>query len=277
MYQEYWGLERKPFQDQPDGSALYRHETFQSALLKLRYVLDNDLGIGALIGGPGCGKSYLLRQLKREIDDAYGPVGRLAIPQLSARELLGWVTAEFSGRDATRTSSDSLDRTLRDLYETLRSYHRDGKHAVLLLDDAHVIEDRSVFDAINWLLNMREPSECEFSLILAGEPRLLSRLRGHQALLGKIPIQAVLYPFTAEESGDYIGHRLRIAGASRELFEPDALSQVHELTEGVPLWINHLCELALLVGYADRSDNITAEQVATVADELPILASRRVA
>lgn len=277
MYRDYWGLERKPFQDSPDAAGVYRHETFQSALLKLRYLLDNNLGVGLVAGSPGCGKSFLLRALVREIESDYGPIARIAFPQMTARELLGGLASEIGGRDTNPGGSDNLDRALRQLNETLRKQHRQDKHAVIVIDDAHVIEDRHVFEAIDWLLNLREPGECEFSLILAGEPHLLARLKGHQALLGRIPIQAVLYPFTAEESADYVAHRMRLAGATREIFDAEALARVHELTDGVPLWINHLCELSLLVGYADRTETINVDQVTTVARELPILAVRRAA
>lgn len=275
MYRKHWRLECTPFRDRADGTDVYRHDVFQSALLKLRYALNNGLGMGMLAGGPGCGKSYLLRTLVRELGGEYTPIVRLAFPTMTARESITWLTTELTGHEMPDTTTGNLDRVLRTLYESLRHHTRQQSHPVILIDDAHAIEDRAVFEALNWLLNMREPEECEFTMLLAGEPHLLARLRGHPALLARVPIQGVLYPLSAEETADYIEHRLRLAGVTREILEPSAAERVHELTDGVPLLINHLCELSLLVGYADRSETISAGQVETVAEELPVLAVRR--
>jgi general secretion pathway protein A len=46
------------------------------------------------------------------------------------------------------------------------------------------------------------------------------------------------------------------------------MTPLYELSGGVPRRINRLCDLALLVGFADESQTISAEQVEAVADEL---------
>jgi general secretion pathway protein A len=46
------------------------------------------------------------------------------------------------------------------------------------------------------------------------------------------------------------------------------MQPLYELSGGVPRRINRLCDLALLVGFADESSAISAEQVEAVAEEL---------
>jgi len=277
MYRNYWGLQHKPFQEHHDASFCYRHDAFQAAQLKMRYVLENRLGVGVLVGEAGCGKTFLLRMLVTSLPDEFGPFVRVAFPQLNSRELLGYFASNIVSaeeRAASPTVEESLDRILNALQDSLRQHTQNGRQPVLLIDDAHVIDKPVVFEALQLLLNLREPGRRDFALILCGEPQLLPRLLRHPSLAGRIPIRTTVFPLTSEETAEYVEHRLRIAGAKREIFEPPALRSVFELTGGVPLQINHLCELSLLVGYADRTQTINAEQVLTVAEELPLLAGR---
>ena len=62
--------------------------------------------------------------------------------------------------------------------------------------------------------------------------------------------------------------RLEAAGATRPIFSPLAMRPLYELSGGIPRRINRLCDLALLVGFADESTEISAEQVEAVAEEL---------
>jgi general secretion pathway protein A len=63
-------------------------------------------------------------------------------------------------------------------------------------------------------------------------------------------------------------HRLSAAGARHEIFSADALTAVHELTGGNPRRINRLCDLVLLIGFAEERQRIRAEQVEQVSNEL---------
>ena len=53
----------------------------------------------------------------------------------------------------------------------------------------------------------------------------------------------------------YVQHRLAVAGAERTIFEPAATEALHQLSGGAPRQINRLCDLALLVGFAEELDH----------------------
>jgi general secretion pathway protein A len=88
------------------------------------------------------------------------------------------------------------------------------------------------------------------------------------ALDERLAVKAVLRAFHVEETISYINHRLTAAGASGTIFQADAMEAVHQLTRGNARRVNRLCDLALLVGFAEGHDTITAEQVEAVAEEL---------
>ena len=85
-------------------------------------------------------------------------------------------------------------------------------------------------------------------------------------------MKCILRAFTLEESASYIGHRLQAAGGEHSMFTNEAMDAIHRLSGGIPRRINRLCELALLVGYAEQRDSIDVDQVEGVAEELLTIA-----
>ena len=80
--------------------------------------------------------------------------------------------------------------------------------------------------------------------------------------------EVLLRSLTRDETHAYVQHRLRTAGGSAELFEADALDALFVITRGVPREINRVCDLALLLGYADEAKSIDASRIEAVAREL---------
>ena len=81
-------------------------------------------------------------------------------------------------------------------------------------------------------------------------------------------MKCLLRPFNEEETAAYVNHRLRMAGAVQPIFEPEALDALHDLTHGIARRINRLCDLALLIGFAEERGTITADQIEAVCEEL---------
>jgi general secretion pathway protein A len=65
-----------------------------------------------------------------------------------------------------------------------------------------------------------------------------------------------------------VSHRLRVAGAVQPIFDAESLTALHGLTHGIARRINRLCDLALLIGYAEERRTITAEHLEAVCEEL---------
>jgi general secretion pathway protein A len=147
-------------------------------------------------------------------------------------------------------------------------FSEQNRHPVIIVDEAHLIEDIQVFQALRLLLNFQEQDKCRFSLIFVGQRELLNTVRRLGQLEERLSVKCLLRPLSAEETAAYVTHRLEAAGSTRPIFEPTAMQPLHELSGGVPRRINRLCDLALLVGFADGSSSISPEQVEAVAQEL---------
>lgn len=272
MYESYWGLKRNPFESTNSPEGFYRSETHQTALLKLRYLIENRKGAGLVIGGTGFGKSLLFDILSQELADTHGPFVNIAFPQMSAAELLAYLAVEL-GADPANVGDHAggLDRTVREIGRLIAEFGRKGRHPVIGIDEAHLIDDVQVFQALRLLLNLVPQGRHDLSLIFAGQRELLSSIRRIVQLEERLAVKCVLRPFTAEETVAYVSHRLQAAGAAKPIFNPDAMQPLFELSGGVPRRINRICDLSLLVGFADESTSVSAEQVEAVAEELTVV------
>ena len=132
--------------------------------------------------------------------------------------------------------------------------------------DAHLIEDCRIFQTLQLLLNYRD--EWPFTLILSGQRSLLARVARMPELDERIGVKALLQPFSRDETGDYIRHRLAVAGLKQAIFDEAALTEIQELSGGTPRRINRIADLSLLVGYADGRSAVSAREVEAVSEEV---------
>jgi general secretion pathway protein A len=78
-----------------------------------------------------------------------------------------------------------------------------------------------------------------------------------------------LQPLSLEETGEYIRHRLTVAGGTREdLFTPEAVQGIYYYARGFPRLVNILCDRALLAAYADDKTQVDRPLVDEVQREL---------
>jgi general secretion pathway protein A len=265
MYESYWQLDRRPFENTDDPRFYYPGESHQGTLLKLRYVVENQRGGAVLAGAAGTGKTLLARVLARQLADTCRPVAHLVFPQMPAGDLLAYLADELAGRDS---GTRSIDQTIRRIQTFLAENSARGKHAVVIIDEAHLLEDTQTLEALRLLLNFEPDSKPGLTLLLVGQPKLLPIIDRIPGFEERLALKCLLRPFTLDETISYVSQRLQAAGARRQLFEPAALESLYGLTHGLARRINRLCDLALLIGFAEERRSITAEQLDSVAQEL---------
>lgn len=265
MYETYWRLESKPFENAADPRFYYPGEAHQGALLKLRYAIESRKGAALLAGGAGLGKTLLAHALFRQLPDHFAPRIQLVFPQMPSEQLLGWLADELTGG---QTSGGAIDRNVRRIEQALAENVKLGRHAVVVIDEAQLLRASGGLETVRLLLNFDHHSQPAFTLLLVGQPSLLPALDRMPELDERLGVKCLLRPFTLEETSGYIHHRLRAAGAAQVIFDSAAVEAVHHLSQGAPRRINRLCDLALLVGFAEEREGIGAQQVESIAQEL---------
>ncbi len=270
MYEDYWRMSRPAFCATEPGEGYFPAQSHRAARLKLRYLVEQRQSAALLIGDAGVGKSFLLDAFLSELPLPAGPVVTVVVPQLAPAELIGYLARKLGDDHADR--AQSFDEVLNRWEQQLIILQSEGRHPVIVIDDAQTIEDRNVLQTLHLLLNYRHGDRSAFTLILCGQPELVGQISRCPALQDRLAFTCALQPFSFEETAGYVQHRLQHAGAQTPIFDDNAIERIHHCTGGLPRRINRLCDFALLVGFADQLEQIAVEQVDAVAEELQLAA-----
>ncbi|ADB16191.1 AAA ATPase [Pirellula staleyi DSM 6068] len=268
MYQAYWQLAAKPFEPFGDPRFYYPSDSQQGAILKLRYAIENRRQGAVLAGGCGLGKTMLAQAILRQLSDSFAPRVQLVFPQFSTGELLAYLADQLTGSRLSSTSPAALDASLSRIETRLIENAKSQKHAVIVVDEAHLLRDTSALETIRLLMNLEYHSQPLATFILVGQTSLLLAIEQMPDLEERLAVKCLVRRFSLAETMAYVQHRLSAAGCQRAIFEDEAIESVHHLTQGIPRRINRLCDLALLVGFAEELPAISAEHIESVSTEL---------
>lgn len=267
MYERYWHLDRPAFESDFDTKFYFPARSHQGALLKLRFALEHRKGIAVLVGDHGVGKSFLTHVLEQELDGPLRPFLRLVFPQLSPADMLSYLAMRLEASPGPGVQRSSQDQTLRSLECRLERMAREGHRQVIVLDDAHLLQPQH-FETLQLFMSVQQQAGNVLSLILVGRPELLSRVERVPGLDQRVAVRMGIEPLSGEETEQYIEHRLRIASVSQSMFRDDAYRVFWEISQGIPRRMNQICDLSLLVGYADGMSELTSIEVEAAAEEM---------
>lgn len=255
MYEAYWGLQEKPFENTPDPRFLYRSEGVDEIFTRLSYALQGNRGAALLTGDTGCGKTLVARSLLQELDPEHTEIALLNTPNRSAEEFLHELLYQLG------EESEMADRPrmVHRINELLFDYHAAGKQTVVIIEEGQLIADDAVLEEIRQLLNFQLNDAFLVTLLLVGQPQLVEHLRKHESLDQRIATRGFLRPLSREDVPEYVAHRLRTAGRDEPVFSPAALELVYEYSAGVPRQINNLCDIALVIGFSRKLETVEEE------------------
>ena len=269
MYEAYWGLKEKPFQNTPDPRFLYHSPQHEEALSRLIYAVQERVGAALLTGVFGCGKTLLGRALMRELNQEKYKVAFLTNPQMSYVELLLLMTHELGAGGLPTKKTEVLTNVVYlALKDILNKNYKEGKETVIVVDEAHIIQDPEVFEGLRLLLNFQLDDRFLLTLLLMGQPELRTKVDESRQLEQRIGIKCNLDNLGKEDTGKYIVHRFQIAGGKNSPFTDEALKMIYDYSGGIPRRINRLCDLCLLGGFGKQLKKIGKE---TVTEEITSL------
>lgn len=268
MYERYWQLDRAPFDHDRRPESFYDASLHGQALVKLRYLIEHGKGAASLFGASGTGKTHILEMLRHQLA-SQRPIVHVLYPQLTPHELVAEICHSL-GTPHLNAHSElvGLDVLLRAFEARLQELTEAGREPVIIIDDAHLIEDRRVFQTLHQLMNFQQPGRSNFSLILAGQPELMGTLQVTEQFADRLAFHCLVQSLSQSETTEYVTFRLKAVGRETPIFDRQAMKSIYELSAGIPRRINRLCDFALLVGYANQAQQILAEDIEGVHFEI---------
>ena len=257
MYEAYWGMQEKPFENTPDPRFLYYGADTDEAYTRMLYALQGNRGAAMLTGESGCGKTLVARALLQELDPDKTEIALLNNPSRSSEEFLRELLYQLGDEGDLPDRAHMVHRINEILYE----FHAHGKQTVVVIEEGQLLEDTQIFEEIRLLLNFQLNDAFLITLLLVGQPPLAQRVRHYSPLDQRVATRAVLRPFTPEDVHGYVAHRLRVAGRQEPIFAPEALDLVYECSEGIPRKINNICDIALVIGFSRKLESIDADWI----------------
>src|SRR5688572_19795576 len=267
MYSSFFGLNEKPFSITPDPRYLFLSERHAEALAHLVYGINEAGGFIQLTGEVGTGKTTVVRSLLAQAPK-HAEIALILNPRMTPAEFLLAICEEL-GLHVEPRSEGSLKDLVDLLSVHLLRAHAEGKRIVLVVDEAQNLAP-DVLEQVRLLTNLETETQKLLQIILIGQPELrelLARTELRQ-LAQRITGRYHLDPLSGDETAAYVRHRLRVAGATREVFSDWALREVRRLSGGVPRLINIICDRALLGAFTEDRHAVGASVVRRAAGEV---------
>ena len=266
MYESYYKLSNRPFQLSPDPRFFYGSTNHKRAMSYLQYGVSQGEGFIVITGDIGTGKTMLVKTLIEELSQENVVIGQLVTTQLQEDDTLRMVAASFG------LPHEDLDKAalLHNLELFMMSRSQAGKRLLLLVDEAQNLPPRSL-EELRLLSNYQLGNRVMLQSFLLGQPEFRNTLQAKnlEQLRQRVKAAYHLTPLNAEQTRNYIEHRLSAAGWRNDpKFTNDAFGAIYQCTDGVPRRINTFCDRLLLFGMLEEIHQIDADTVKTVMQEL---------
>jgi general secretion pathway protein A len=265
-YEQFYQLREQPFSNTPDARFFFEVDAHSDVLAKLMHAVNTMKGLGVVIGDVGTGKTTLARRMLDQLDDDQYESALLVIihSAISAEWLLRKIATQI-GVDQVAEEKIAI---LTQIYQRLVELHQIGRKAVVLIDEANMLAQQPLMEELRGFLNLEVPGSKLITFILFGLPNLETNLALDPPLVQRVAVKCRLTSLHPETSKAYIRHRLKVAGAAREIFSEGVLTRIALDSKGIPRLINTICDNVLLEGFLLKREQIDVEIVKDVVKDL---------
>ena len=267
MYKDYYHLKALPFNMTPDPRFFFSSEGHSKALSYLQYGMTKGEGFIVITGDIGTGKTIIVKNLLNELDQDSYISRQLVTTYLDESDLIEMVCESFD----IDTQGLSKAGLLNQLKKFLVNAYNSNKHVLLVVDEIQNLPLKTV-EELRMLSNFQINDIPLIQSFLVGQKEFIQILQNDQMeqLRQRVTASTHLGPLKKDETEEYINYRLLVAGwkGIGLLFDHEACSLIHDMTEGVPRRINVFCDRIMLYGFLEEVKRFGVQHIEAVAEEL---------
>ena len=268
-YLKHYGLDREPFSNAPDARFYYNSDLHSQALLRLMYAVDSNKGLAVLVGGVGTGKTTLARRMLDNLpEDRYESSLLVMVHSGITPE---WILTRIALQLGVDEPAGDRLKLLKQLYTRLLEIEDEGRRAVVLIDEAQMLQSRELMEEFRGLLNLEIPGKKLLNIVFFGLTELEDCLALDEPLAQRVAVKYHLKSMTVETTTSYIKHRLQVAGAREVLYDAEVIPLIHRYAGGVPRLINTISDNCLFEAYLRKMHKVDSRIAHSVAGDHGLL------
>ena len=258
-YLHHFELNDDPFRNDHVDRFLWEVPSQMQALRRLDRGVRQGRGLVVLAGGVGSGKSVVARRLYEELEEEMFEASMMVVLRSHADS--DWLLQRFAAQLGVEEPAHEREPLIGQIYERLAIVREDGRHAVLIIDDAQALATRETLAELSALTKLEYEDRRVLTLVLVGTPELEQVIETDPHLAHQVEVKVSMAPMDAEETAAHLGHRLAVAGGEPQLLLPGAVVALRELSEGAPGRMNCLADNALFEAYLAGRTEVTRTDV----------------
>jgi len=258
----HFGLAEPPFSKEINDGDLW---VPSSRELLVDEIVDacTERGHVLFTGEPGVGKTCVLRAIRQRLPEAGFRLTYCHNATLGRRDFYRHICLSLGLE--TKATAAAVFYTIA---EHIQDLGRGRVHPVLLLDEAHLLH-QDVLEHLHILSNYEWDSRALLSLVLVGLPETRQRLElgKNRSLWSRIHTRVHMPEAGPAETAEYLQHRLKRAGVTRDIFSSDAIALLHEASDGKLRDLDRLATAALKLAGRRKLQKVDRALVTAVASE----------
>ena len=264
---QHFGLSQDPFGNEPDLRFYFDSARHRDAMMRVERGLRQNKGLTVLTGAPGTGKTLLARRLLESLEEEVFEVSLLVM--LPGATDAQSVLARFARQLGVENPGTDRSTVLARIYEQLAIVREEGRHGVLIIDDAHFLAADAMAE-IGALLGMEYEESRLLSLLLVGTPELDECMSSDAALHQRVDVRVQLQSLGLDGTAAYLAHRLSVVGGRGPLMPSPTIEALYKFGRGRPRLINTLADNALFEAYLCGRTQVEAGDVERAAADLGV-------
>jgi len=255
----FWGFRHWPFDRSFSADRFFASQQHDEAMARMLFLVEESRRCGIIVGPSGTGKTYLLKLLQQRAER----IGRLTVrceaTGIESDEFVGQIAVGCNAVVDPNMTSSRIWSGLRSRFAALAVIRQP---LVILIDHFDQVEFRC--QQAVWRLNqLADATGLKLTVFLATRDRTFPAV-----LQDLVELRIDITPWNSVETSQFIISAIEHAGCNERMFTDDALTAIHELTNGVPARVVSLSSHSLLAARGQDQVLVTRECVEAAASEL---------